>query len=140
MYTLQLLPETMFLVEEVSGECIGPSGDRFEELAPLLSAVNATSEQIAQAKGEILAKLTSLQSAKRLRDVAVQAFLCVICRDITRAPVVLHPACGRIVGCVKQLDDENAVCPLCRGVISPDSSFVQVNGLRELLETLNDSI
>ena len=68
-----------------------------EELAPLLSAVNATSEEIAQAKGEILAKLTSLQSIKRLRDVAVQAYPCVICRGITRAPVVLHPACGRSV-------------------------------------------
>ena len=30
MYTIQRLPETMFIVEEVSGECIGPNGDRFD--------------------------------------------------------------------------------------------------------------
>ena len=61
-------------------------------VAPLLSVVNATSDQIAQEKGEILAKLTSLESAKRLRDVEVQAFLCVICRDISRAPCSSSPS------------------------------------------------
>ena len=105
------------------------------KLEEVLTAINNTSSKVEE-KSERTRKLESL------RDVARAAFRCVCCLEVAQSPIIIHPACGRVVRCEtctnELLAHGTTDCPLCRGEVTPQNSFIRLNGISGVLESLKE--
>lgn len=66
----------------------------------MLTTVKEKSAKVDEVKEQLAAVLEDRSApANRPRDAAPHTFLCMLCREISQASLVIHPDCGRIVGC-----------------------------------------
>ena len=72
----------------------------------------------------------------RLVQPLMETFKCMICRDLSRSPVVIAECCKQILGCRQCLDSYNGLnCPHCR---AENYLEVDVNAFNGLLTLLHD--
>ena len=79
----------------------------------------------------------SKKELQALKTAIKEALNCTICLTVVSPPLVLHPGCGRLIGCAdcvkRSLErqptsefERQPACPLCREEVDGYGDFVEV--------------
>ena len=110
-------------------------------VAQVLSAVQQISTQIDDLQQQYHTA-SKVESLCRIVEAAKATFKCTLCLDVAKPPYIVHPSCGRFIGCEacvdRMLEHGGSLCPLCRGQVAPKETFMRLNGFDEIAKVLLD--